>query len=120
MPEECTTPDLVELVHRMFEAFRSRDFDGVTSFYAPDAVWESVGLGTSFDGLAAIRRFPEDWRSRYEEYEIEPEEILDLGDGVVFAKSGQAGRPIGSPVTFAWRERSWSTWSYGSREWSRG
>jgi hypothetical protein len=36
--------------------------------------------------------------ARFEEYEIDIEEILDLGNGVVFVKSGHAGRPIGSPA----------------------
>jgi len=33
--------------------------------------------------VAAIRGFLEDWLGAYEEYEIEAEEILDLGNGVV-------------------------------------
>ena len=66
------------------------------SFYAPDVVWEAVELGTSFEGVAAIRGFLEEWLGRYEEYEIELEEILDLGKGVVFAVTRQNARPAGS------------------------
>jgi len=38
VPEESTTPDLVELVRRLDEAANRLDFDAAMSFYAPDAV----------------------------------------------------------------------------------
>jgi ketosteroid isomerase-like protein len=61
MREEATTPDLAELVRRSLEAANHRDFDVAQSLFAPDAVWEVVSLGTSFEGVAAIRGFVEDW-----------------------------------------------------------
>jgi len=68
-----------------------------TSFYAPDVVWESVGLGTTFRGLAAARGFVTDWVGRFEDYEIDVEAIVDLGGGVTFVRSGHTGRLVGSP-----------------------
>src|ERR1700736_6038872 len=84
MSEESTTPDLVELTRGYFEAASRRDLDAVMSFFAPDAVWETVSLGTNFEGVAAIRNFFEDWVGAYEEFEMEMEmeEALDLGNGV--------------------------------------
>lgn len=105
MSEQSVTPDLVELTRRIFEAADRRDFDAVLSFCAPDAVWEAVGLGTSFEGVAAIRGFLEDWLSAYEEFEMEPEEILDLGNGVVFVGTRLTGRPVGSPGSALMRRR---------------
>jgi ketosteroid isomerase-like protein len=96
MSEESTTPDLVQLVRAYLEAANRRDLDVMMSFYAPDSVWESPPLGSSFKGLQAIRRFHGDWMGAYEEWEIAPEQILDLGDGVGFAVVRQAGRPAGS------------------------
>ena len=97
MPEESTTPDLVELTRRAVKPGNSRDLDAATSFYASDAVLDasSVGLGT-FEGLVAIRDFMEDWRSAYEEFEIVIEEFRDLGSGVTFSVLAQRGRPVGS------------------------
>jgi len=66
------------------------------SFYAPDAVHESPPLGTSFEGVAAIRGFYQDWFNAYEGQEFELEQILDLGHGVLFAVARQIARPIGS------------------------
>ncbi len=53
------------------------------SLYSPESVFDmsSAGLGI-YKGLAALRSLFEDWASPYEEYEIETEEILDLGKGV--------------------------------------
>jgi uncharacterized protein (TIGR02246 family) len=96
MADESTTPDLVERVRRLLEAANRRDLDAVLSFFAPNAVWETVGgLGT-FEGHVGIRRFWEDWYASYEELEVEPQEILDLGNGVTFAVVIQKARLVGS------------------------
>jgi ketosteroid isomerase-like protein len=55
MPEEATTSTLAERVREVFEALRTGDFDTLTSFCAPDAVYESVAMGATFEGVAAIR-----------------------------------------------------------------
>jgi hypothetical protein len=56
MPDESTTPDLVELVHRAFEAGGRRDIGALMSFYAPDAVCDMspIGLGV-YQNPRAIR-----------------------------------------------------------------
>jgi ketosteroid isomerase-like protein len=89
-------PDPVELMRKSVEGFTRRDFDWLASFYAPDAVLESMGMATSFEGVVAIRGFFEDFISAYEEWELEPEEIVDLGNGVTFSVLQQSGRPLGS------------------------
>ena len=111
MSEESTTPDLVELVRGSFEAADRRDFDALMSFYAPDAVWDMspFGMGT-FEGLAAILGFFEDWMGAYEEYEMALQEALDLGDGVAFAVAIQKGRPAGSSSEVRLRYASVSIW----------
>ena len=96
MSAEPTTPDLVELARRLDEAANRMDLDAIVSFYAPDAVWESVGLGTSFEGRTAIRGFWEDMTVAYEDFEWWSEGILDLGNGVVFNVDRASGRPVGS------------------------
>ena len=97
MPEESTTPDLVELTRRTYESLSRRDLDALLRDYGDDSVLDltPVGLG-SYEGLAAIRAFNEDWIGAYEEFEFEPEQILDLGNGVVFAMVRQTARPVGS------------------------
>ena len=96
MPEESTTPDLMELVRRLDEAANRRDFDAAVSFYAPDAVLEGRASGMTFEGRAAIRGFFEDMTVAYDEFELRSEEILDLGNGVVVGVVRGSGRPVGS------------------------
>ena len=104
MPEESTTPDLVELVRRTSEAANRRDLDAVVSSFAEDAVFDGRAAGTFFEGRLAIRRFLEDWFGAYEELEVELEEVSDLGNGVVFAVVIQDGRPVGGAGHLRQRE----------------
>jgi uncharacterized protein (TIGR02246 family) len=96
MSEEPTTPDLVELLGRAFEAANRRDLDAVACSFAEDATFEGRALGDRFEGRAAIRGFLEEWFAAYEDLEFGPEEVRDLGNGVVFAVVVQNGRPAGS------------------------
>jgi ketosteroid isomerase-like protein len=114
MSEESTTPDLVERWLRASEAAARRDFDAVMNVYAPEAVWDASlsGVGV-FEGVAAIRRFLEDWIGAYREYEYDQEEGLDLGNGVVFVVARVDGHPFDSPgvVEERW---AWTTvWETG-------
>jgi len=86
MPQESTTPDLVETVYRSVEAMNRGDVDEVVSYFRTDSAWDlsPMGLG-SFASLSAIRSFLEDWTGSYEQFELVLEEVLDLGSGVVFA-----------------------------------
>jgi ketosteroid isomerase-like protein len=113
MSKESTTPDLVELTRRFIETGNRRDLDAGMSFCAPESVWESMGMATSFRGVAAIRGFFEDFIDVYEEYRIEPEEILDLGNGVTFSVIVQQGRPVGSTAHVQMRFAAVTTWVDG-------
>jgi ketosteroid isomerase-like protein len=97
MPKESTTRDLVECVRGSIQAGNDRDIDRVLTFYTPGAVWDMSpwGMGT-FEGIKAIRGFFEDWFGAYEEYALQAEEVIDLGNGVAFAVLVQGGRPSGS------------------------
>jgi ketosteroid isomerase-like protein len=95
MPEESTTPDLVELTRLVFEAANQHDIDAVMSFFAPDAVFDGRVAGDLFEGRAAIRRFLDDWFGSFAELRFVVEEVGVLDDGVVLAVVNQEGRPVG-------------------------
>jgi len=82
--------------------------------YGPDSIWDTspAGMGT-FEGPTAIRGFFDDWLAAYEEFEIDAEEILDLGNGVTFAVLNQRGRPVGSSGEVRVRSASVSVWTDG-------
>jgi SnoaL-like protein len=83
------------------------------SYFAPDAVWEVVALGTRLDGAGAIRGVLEDWRASYEQFEIELEEIRDLGNGVGLTVMAQAGRLAGGTGRVRYRFAQVTTWAEG-------
>ena len=83
MAEEYPSPDLVEPTRRVFDAVDCGDFDDALESIAPDAVWTSEVLEMTFEGLPAIRGFLEQWSSAYEAFEVQAEDIVDLGNGVV-------------------------------------
>jgi ketosteroid isomerase-like protein len=114
MSEESATPDLVERWQQASQAAERRDFDAVMSVYASDAVWDAslAGVGT-FQGVAAIRGFLEDWIGDYEEYEYQQEEGGDLGNGVVFVVGCVDGRPAGSTGRVQERWAFTSVWAAG-------
>ena len=108
MAEESTNLDLLEQMRRLAEVWSEWDFGAAESYYASDVVWDSSrtlgnGVGT-FEGVATLRRFSEDWRRGYEELEGVFEELLDVGNGVVFALVRQEGRPVGTTAYVSQRE----------------
>jgi ketosteroid isomerase-like protein len=97
MPEESTTPDIVELNRRAIEAVGRGDLDAAMSPYRPDAVWDlsPVGLGT-YKGVEAMRGLFADWTGAYDGFANEVEQIRALGNGVVLAVIRHNARPAGS------------------------
>jgi ketosteroid isomerase-like protein len=114
MPEESTTPDLGEIMRRSVEANNQGDLDTVMSVYLPDAVWDNAAAGVgTFEGVAAIRAFIEDWMSAYDEFEIVIEEFIDLGNGVTLSVLAQRGRLAGSSSQVEVRGGTVGIWAGG-------
>ena len=93
MPEEPATPDLVELVRQAFDAGNRHDVDAIMGLHAPEAVWDlsDQGLGT-FEGVAAIRGWVEDWFGTWADLRMDVLDVVDLGHGVVFSRVREEGR----------------------------
>jgi ketosteroid isomerase-like protein len=112
--EESTTPDLVERVRVILEAADRADFDTILAFYARDAVWIMADTDLTFEGVDAIRRFWEEWYGSYEDFRVDPPEIIDFGDGVVLAVIRQGGRPGGGSAELREDLALVYEWSEGS------
>src|SRR5205085_9238181 len=112
MPEESTSPDLVERTRRSFEA--GSDIDAVMGDYGPNSVWDmsSLGLGV-YEGQVAIRRFFEDWWGSYGEYRNQLEEIVDFGNGIIFSVVRIEGRLAGSDAYTHARYAELREWAEG-------
>jgi ketosteroid isomerase-like protein len=107
MSEESATPDLLELVRRSVEAVNRRDLDQLSRSFGGDSVWDlsPMGLGT-YEGASAIRVFLEEWMGGFELFELMLEEVLDLGNDVVFAVVTQRARPCDSTAELRMRYSS--------------
>jgi ketosteroid isomerase-like protein len=114
MSQENTTSTALEQALRSFEAADSGDYDWMMSFYGPQSVFDMSpwGLGT-YEGLAAIRGFFEDWIGSFDEFEMRLQEIEDLGNGVVFAIADQNALPAGSQHRIQLRHAAVSVWEDG-------
>jgi ketosteroid isomerase-like protein len=104
MPDKSTTPDLVELLQRRVEAVNRRDFDQFAGFFGSDSVWDlsPMGLGI-YKGSSAVLAFAEEWTGSYDEFELVLEEVLDLGNEVVFAVVLQRARLTNSTAELRMR-----------------
>jgi len=96
MAEESTARALSERVRGFFEALNRGDLDAVMSFHTAEAIWDasSTAAGT-FVGAGAVRGFLADWQAAFDEWTGEPQELVELDRGVVFADVRWTGRPTG-------------------------
>ncbi|HEX4187062.1 MAG TPA: nuclear transport factor 2 family protein [Solirubrobacteraceae bacterium] len=96
MPEESTTPHLVELTRGLLEAANRQDIHAVMSLYAPAAVFDlsDAALGV-FEGAPAIGAFLHGWWGTWENFALRGEEIADLGHGVVLSTIHEEGGVAG-------------------------
>jgi ketosteroid isomerase-like protein len=109
-----TSSDPLELTRRSFEAADSGDYDWMMSFYGPDSVFDMSpwGLGT-YQGLVAIRAFFKDWIGAFADFEMKLEEMVDLGNGVVFAVARQTALSAGSNAPLRLRHAAVAVWENG-------
>src|SRR5690242_18743967 len=97
MAQEQATDEVVELTRGLYG--RGGDFEMPLGTFARNVVLEVQSLGATFEGVDAIGGFLADWRSGYADFEMKPDEISDLGNGVVFAAVRLTGRPRGAAST---------------------
>ncbi len=100
MSQESTTPDLVELTHRLWVHIKRQDWDAALGSFCPDAVYDmsSVGLGT-FEGHAAMRRSWEEWWGMFPDGTWDVKHVLSMGQGVVLVETKTQSRVPGSAST---------------------
>jgi ketosteroid isomerase-like protein len=111
VPEESTTSDLVELTRSLYEAIERRDLDSWMRLFTPDAVLEARTVAERFEGRTAIRGFLEDWLGMFEQYALKPDEILDLGHGVVFVANCLTARHPASHAELRMRDAHVYEWA---------
>jgi ketosteroid isomerase-like protein len=72
----------IDRVKSGFDAHNRGDLDALVELYAPDAVFETLLLGTRH-GNEAIREIYEENQKTLSGYDVVPVELIDVGDRVV-------------------------------------
>jgi ketosteroid isomerase-like protein len=84
----------VEIVRR----FVLGDFDEVLAYVDPGIVWNPVEESPT-EGPAAVRASTERWKREWDDYELTPEDFVDMGDRVLVTVRFRArGRGSGIAV----------------------
>lgn len=105
MTKKSTTPNLIELMRRGFEAISTGDLDQALRFLTHDAVVDMTRtVGVVVHGRDAVRAFQEGWLAGYDEVAYAAEDIVDVGNGVAFVRALQTARPKGTAGYITQRE----------------
>ena len=89
----------VERIKAGFAAHNRGDIDALVEVYDPEAVFETLLLGTHH-GNEAIRLIYEENQKTLSGYDVVPVELIDAGDKVVaVVQAVGAGPPARSPST---------------------
>src|SRR4051794_24615325 len=77
----------VEIVRRCNAAFSRGDREGALAFYHPEAEWRDLRHAPDtperVHGLPALRALMEQWDAVFDEFTVEVEEYIEVGDCVV-------------------------------------
>jgi ketosteroid isomerase-like protein len=92
------------------EAFNRGDFEAATALYDPqvELIPESPLIGLGFDrvyrGRQEYIRFSQRWVAEWGDFQIAPDELIDLGDHRVFVSGRIVGSGLssGAPVETDW------------------
>jgi uncharacterized protein len=116
-PDRMSPPDLssAAIAARSYEAFARDDMDAVLADMHPDIEWhQAQGLphGGHYRGLDEVRRnifdpLDRDW---WEEFVVEPEELIEAGDQCVVlgryrGVAKGTGKPLDVPFVHVWTFR---------------
>jgi ketosteroid isomerase-like protein len=99
----------VAATKNLFAIWNSRDFEALIPFVTEDIDWAPATMsaveGGSFHGIDGLRKFFEEWERAWTTWEVEPEEIQDLGEqvlvlGHVHAEARGSGMELDQPVAY--------------------
>jgi ketosteroid isomerase-like protein len=86
----------VEILRKAAESFADRGLDSYFEFLHPDAHWRAMEGAIDdtgeLSGREAIRRYVQDWIDTFDDFSIEPVELLDLGGDRVLSVQRLTGR----------------------------
>ena len=106
MPEESTTPDLVELVRQTNDAYNRRDLEALSSFLSPDVVYRPMPSFTDSRerrGRDDVVRFYEEFFEAWADDFVSTLDTVRVYGDAVIARYVFSGRARTSGVEIAAR-----------------
>lgn len=102
----------VEIVRRLYEAFRTRDNTWPFEVYDPEIEWEnsdaglpSVGFEPVYRGHAGVRAFWRQWLEAWESIDFRLDDLMDAGEEVVaLIWQRNRGRASGAVVEYEYAQ----------------
>ena len=86
----------IELARAYADAFATGGLDAIAGFWDPEINWRAAEGAPDdvgeIQGIAAMRRYVQDWVDMFDDFRVVPDEIRDIGDGRVIAVLRIAGR----------------------------
>ncbi|MEA2403285.1 MAG: uncharacterized protein QOK00_3688 [Thermoleophilaceae bacterium] len=100
----------VELVGRLYEAFRRGDQAVVVAHLHPEIEWRAIEDTETYHGHRGVATSVAGWLETWEEHELKPEEYLDAGDQVVVTtrlrgRGRRSGADVETSYFAVWRLR---------------
>jgi uncharacterized protein len=96
-----------------YEAFNKGDLEGAMANFADDIRWENpeapmLPLNGVYEGKEAVQKLFIETASIWEEFKIEPDEMVESGDTVVVlshseAKARETGKQVKLPWVHVWK-----------------
>jgi ketosteroid isomerase-like protein len=89
----------VELVRRSIKAFSDGGIDAALEYFDPAIEWWAPPEWLEdrlYRGHEGVRKLTAFWTQQFDEFQLEPERFIDLGDDQVLALLHQRGRIKGS------------------------
>jgi ketosteroid isomerase-like protein len=103
----------VEIVRRGFSALARNGVDAAAEFWDPNINWRAIEGAPDdvgeMQGIEAAVRYVEDWFDTFDDFQSEPEELLDIGNDQVIAVVHISGRAKASGIQTELRYASVST-----------
>jgi ketosteroid isomerase-like protein len=103
----------VEIARQAFLALGRGGVDEAVEFLDPEVSWRAVENAPDdvgeMRGIAAMRRYVEDWFDMFDGLKVEPEELIGVGDDQVVAVIHVSGRAKASGIEAELRYASVST-----------
>ena len=102
MPKLRLTDENVEAIERAYAAWNEAGVDAFLEYWAENTEWRSVPGDPVYRdpmlGKDAVRAYLQDWLDTFEDFRVEPVELIEVGTGQVVGTLRYSGRARHSDV----------------------